>query len=80
MSKWVSVHARNVGPGDVIRVRLDAYRGSLGDIHNGRICQVLDVRDGDVVVKSIDGKLPILTATHHSPTSLEKEELNETLN
>lgn len=80
MNKWVSVHTRNVRPGDIVRVRLDAYSGSVGGMHNGRICQVLEVRDGDVIVKSVDEKLPILTATHHSPTSLEKEELNETIN
>ncbi len=73
MKKWISVHVRNIKPGDIVRVRENAYKGSTGAIHNGRMCEVLKIKNGDVVVKSIDGKLPQLTETYHPPTALEKE-------
>lgn len=80
MSQWVSVHVRNVQPGDIVRVRENAYSGNTGKAHNGRICEVLLVVGGDVVVKSVDGKQPVLEKTYHSPTVLEKEVLDETIN
>jgi hypothetical protein len=49
-------------------------------MHNGRVCEVLLVQGGDVVVKSIDGKLPVLSKTYHSPIVLEKEVNGETIN
>jgi hypothetical protein len=80
MGEWISVHVRNVRPGDVVRVRENAYSGSTGEMHNGRVCEVLLVQGGDVVVKSIDGKLPVLSKTYHSPIVLEKEVNGETIN
>ena len=80
MSNWIPVQARNVKPGDIVRVREKAYDGRLGQIHNGRICEVLQVKSGDVIVKSIDEKNPPLSATYYPPTALEKEVANETVN
>lgn len=80
MSLWISVHVRNVLPGDIVRVRENAYSGNTGAMHNGRICEVLLVRGGDVVVKSVDGKQPALEKTYHSPAVLEKEVLDEIIN
>lgn len=80
MSRWISVHVRNVKPGDVVRVRKDAYSGSTGEMHNGRICEVVEIKGGDIIVKSIDDRHPILSTTHHSPTALEKEIYSETIN
>lgn len=74
MKKWVSVHVRNIKPGDIVRVRENAYSGSTGATHNGRLCEVLEIKGGDVIVKSIDNKLPKLTKTYYQPTALEKEE------
>lgn len=67
------MHIGNVKIGDVVRVKQNAYSGSTGKIHNGRLCEVVDIRDGDVVVKSIDNVLPTLTSTYHPPYNLEKK-------
>ena len=72
MDYWLAVHSKNVVAGDVVRVRSGAYRGELGKIHNGRLCKVLETRDGDIVVCSIDEMLPYLGRTHHAPHTLEK--------
>ena len=69
---WTDVSSRDAQIGDVVRVKLDAYSGVVGEIHNGRHCEILAIRDGDVVVRSVDGILPELSETHHSPYSLEK--------
>lgn len=68
----MAVHSRNVIAGDVVRVRSGMYRGDVGKIHNGRICEVLEVRNGDIIVCSIDEKTPRLEKAHHAPHALEK--------
>lgn len=70
--EWIQVHTANVEIGDVVRVKKNAYSGSTGAIHNGRLCEVIEVRKGDVIVKSIDDALPKLTSTFHPPYNLEK--------
>jgi hypothetical protein len=80
MGAWIPVHVRNVRPGDIVRVRENAYSGATGHAHNGRICKVLEVKGGDIIVKSIDDRLPLLDKTYHSPTVLEKEVQDETSN
>lgn len=62
----------NVNPGDIVRVRDGAYSGSTGAIHNGRTCEVIEVRGGDVIVRSVDGRKPSLSETRHPPYNLEK--------
>jgi hypothetical protein len=69
---WTDVTASSVSVGDVVRVKMHSYTGVVGDIHNGRYCEVLDVRGGDVIVCSIDDVMPVLAETHHSPHVLEK--------
>jgi hypothetical protein len=69
---WVQVHTGNIKVGDVVRVKNNAYSGSTGSIHNGRLCEVVEICNGDVIVKSIDNALPELTATHHPSYNLEK--------
>ena len=69
---WTDVTANNIAVGDVVRVKLHSYSGVVGSIHNGRYCEVLDVRDGDIIVCSIDDVTPVLSETHHSPYALEK--------
>lgn len=60
-------------PGDMVRVRDDAYKSrDVAKIHNGRICEVIRVVHGDVVVRSIDDHQPQLNETTHSPSVLEK--------
>jgi len=71
---WTDVTVSNVSVDDRVRVKLDAYTNNIvGDIHNGRLCRVVSVASGEIVVCSIDQQLPILTETRHSPYALEKE-------
>jgi hypothetical protein len=69
---WTDVMTNSIVIGDMVRVKLHSYSGVVGEIHNGRYCEVLDIRDGDVIVSSIDGLTPSLSETHHSPNVLEK--------
>lgn len=69
---WVQVYPGQISVAEKVRVKSDAYTGELGPIHNGRVCKVVGVRYGDVIVKSIDGKAPILDGTHYTPNDLEK--------
>ena len=69
---WVQAHAGNTKPGDIVKVKDDAFSTELGALHNGRICEVLDIKFGDFIVKSIDEKKPVLKKTYYSPNILEK--------
>lgn len=71
---WTDVTVSNVSVDDYVRVKLDAYANNIvGDIHNGRLCRVISVASGEIVVRSVDQQLPILMETRHSPYALEKE-------
>lgn len=69
---WVPVQAGFIKVADLVRVRADAFDGELGTIHNGRRGVVVGVRYGDVIIKSNDGKEPLLDGAHYPPTKLEK--------
>jgi hypothetical protein len=58
--------------GDEVRVMADAFEGELGQLHNGRRGRVVAVRYGDIIIKTTDGKEPILDGAHYSPYKLEK--------
>jgi len=58
--------------GDEVRVMADAFEGDLGQIHNGRRGRVVAVRYGDIIIKTTDGKEPVLDGSHYSPYKLEK--------
>jgi hypothetical protein len=58
--------------GDEVRVLADAFEGELGQLHNGRRGRVVAVRYGDIIVKTTDGKEPVLDGSHYSPYKLEK--------
>ncbi len=73
MEEWVQVHAQNTKVGDIVRVKDDAFSHSLGLSHNGRICEVIEIRSGDFIVKSIDDQKPVLKKTYYSPSILEKK-------
>lgn len=77
MIGWQDSHISQMIIGDVVKVKDDAYSGEVGEIHNGRICEVIETSYGDVVVKSIDAKKPVLHRTHHSPNVLQKVGLDE---
>ena len=74
MSKWIQAHATNTKVGDVVKVKDDAFsEPKVADAHNGRICEVLEVRGGDFIVRSIDDRKPFLKRTFYSPNILEKK-------
>lgn len=79
MIDWVEVSAVDVVPGDTVKVAEAAYKTKATAIHNGRICKVVKVESGDVVVASIDGKLPYLKGTRHAPHVLRKMVLHESI-
>jgi hypothetical protein len=69
---WVPVQAGFIKVTEQVRVKADAFDGELGTIHNGRRGVVVGVRYGDVIIKSNDGKEPILDGAHYPPAKLEK--------
>lgn len=79
MIEWIEVSATDVRPGDTVKVDAAAYKTKATAIHNGRICKVVSVESGDVVVASIDGKLPYLKSTRHAPHVLRKMVVHESI-
>jgi hypothetical protein len=69
---WVAAQPGQIKVTDIVRVRLDAFNGDLGRAHNGRLGKVVGVRYGDIIVKTVDDKLPKLSGAHYSPHMLEK--------
>ena len=71
--RWQPARIGQICPGDKVRVLRDAYKHEdLARIHNGRICKVLEVKDGDVICRSIDDREPALDGAHYAPYALEQ--------
>lgn len=71
--QWRPAELGRIRPGDKVRVMRDAYdHENLARIHNGRICEVLEVKDGDVICRSIDNREPSLNGAHYAPYKLEQ--------
>jgi acetoin utilization protein AcuC len=71
--RWVPARIGQIRPGEKVRVLRDAFADeTIGRRHNGRICEVIEVRDGDVICRSIDNREPVLTGTHYAPYDLEQ--------
>jgi hypothetical protein len=69
---WVSAQPGQIKVADQVRVKADAFTGPLGTTHNGRRGVVVAVRYGDVIIKTNDGKQPVLDGAHYPPQKLEK--------
>lgn len=69
---WIPVRPGDIRVTEKVRVRFDAFGGELGMIHNGRLGVVVGVRYGDVIIKTTDGKEPVLDGAHYPPDKLEK--------
>lgn len=69
---WVPAMAGQIKVTDIVRVKLDAFDGPAGVLHNGRIGKIVGIRYGDIVVKSVDGKTPVIEGAHYKPHMLEK--------
>ena len=70
---WREARIGQIRPGDRVRVMRDAYDAEdIGRIHNGRVCEVIEVKDGDVICISIDDREPVLDGAHYAPYRLEQ--------
>jgi hypothetical protein len=69
---WIDAQPGAITVGDQVRVKLDAYQGSTGSMHNGRRGKVVGIRYGDIIFKSNDEKQPVLDGAHYSPHQLQK--------
>ena len=69
---WVQAQAGQLSVGDIVRVRHDAFDGSIGANQNGRPGIVAAIRSGDIIFNSTDGINPVLDGVHYRPSQLEK--------
>lgn len=69
---WKPAQPGQLKVADQVRVKKDAFTGSLGKTHNGRRGVIIAIRYGDIIVNSTDGRKPKLEGTHYSPHHLEK--------
>ena len=69
---WESARPGFLKVGDEVRVKADAFEGELGQMHNGRRGRIVGVRYGDIIIKTTDGKEPVLDGSHYSPFNLVK--------
>jgi len=69
---WVPVQAGFVKVADQIRIRFDAFDGEKGEALNGRQGKIVGLRSGDIIIKSNDGKSPVLDGIHFKAENLEK--------
>lgn len=70
--QWVDAQPGALVVGDVVRVKSNAFDGSTGEIHNGRVGRIVGIRYGDIIVKTSDSREPHLDAARYSPHHLEK--------
>jgi len=71
-TRWTPANHSQLVNGDLVRVLPNAFGHRAGEIHNGRVGVVIDISDGDIVVKSVDDKFPVLKAAHYPIYKLEK--------
>jgi hypothetical protein len=69
---WEDARPGFLRVGDEVRVKFNAFEDELGQIHNGRRGRIVGVRYGDIIIKTSDGKEPVLDGSHYSPHNLEK--------
>jgi hypothetical protein len=69
---WVPAQAGNMKVADQVRVKTDAFSGSLGKMHNGRRGVIIAIRYGDIIINSTDNHKHKLSGAHYAPHHLEK--------
>jgi hypothetical protein len=69
---WVPAQSGQLVIADEVRVKWNAFDGDKGKIHNGRRGKIVSIRYGDIIVKTTDGKEPLLDGFHYTPQQLEK--------
>ena len=71
--RWIPAYPGHLFEGDKVRVLNDAFTSKAGQrIHNGRVGVVIGVSSGDIIVKTIDDKMPQLTEARYPYYKLEK--------
>jgi hypothetical protein len=71
--KWVRAQAGAIKVADTVRVMYNAFDEDSGkSAMNGRRGRVVGVRYGDIIVKTNDGKNPVIDGAHFKPENLEK--------
>ena len=70
---WEDASALEVNVDDILRVKKDAYKTDAGRLHNGRLVKVVDIKDGDIYVTTIDYKTPHIQSARHPAYKLEKK-------
>lgn len=71
--RWIKAQIGQIKVADTVRVSFDAFDESTGKSSlNGRRGRIVAVRSGDIIVKTDDGKLPVLDGVHIRPEFLEK--------
>ena len=71
--KWVRAQAGAIKVADTVRVMYNAFDEESGkSAMNGRRGKVVGVRYGDIIVKTNDGKTPVIDGAHFKPENLEK--------
>jgi hypothetical protein len=70
--RWVPAQSGQIVVADEVRVKWNAFDGDMGKLHNGRRGKVVSIRYGDIIVKTTDGKDPVLEGYHYTPQQLEK--------
>lgn len=71
-SDWVPAEAGfTLATGQIVRISPTAFKGHLGQMHNGRIVRVVARRWGDIIVDSVDGKQPELRGAHYAPNMIQ---------
>jgi hypothetical protein len=69
---WTPAQAGALVIADEVRVKWNAFDGEKGKTHNGRVGKIVSIRYGDIIVKTTDGKEPMLEGFHYTPQQLEK--------
>lgn len=70
---WTPAQAGSLVVADEVRVKWNAFDGEKGKTHNGRRGKIVSIRYGDIIVKTTDGKEPVLEGFHYTPQQLEKK-------
>lgn len=68
---WIPAQRVHLRPGIAVRVKRDAFSGDLGELHNGRVGEIVSIGGGDVVIRTTDQREPELLGAHYSPWLLE---------
>ena len=69
---WARILPNSLTPGDVVRVRHDAYTGTAA-VHNGKLGYVSALRGGVIVVYTDEGGHGTGLGTRHEASKLERQ-------